>query len=64
MRLADSHGQYEEHLRPSEGTIDFTRMVRRIEGAGYRGHYMMAFGSLDDMRQGREHLVRAGSAST
>jgi len=34
-------------------------MFRRIEGAGYRGHYMMAFGTLDDMLNGREHLVRA-----
>lgn len=59
VRLADSHGRYEEHLRPGEGTIDFTRMFRRIEAAGYRGHYMMAFGTLDDMLTGREHLVRA-----
>jgi sugar phosphate isomerase/epimerase len=63
VRLADSHGRYEEHLRPGEGTIDFARMFRRIEGAGYRGHYMMAFGSsLDDMLKGREDLVRAAGA--
>jgi len=59
VRLADSHGRYEQHLRPGEGTIDFTRMFRRIEGAGYRGHYMMAFGTLDDMLNGREQLLRA-----
>ncbi len=59
VRLADSHGRYEQHLSPGEGTIDFTRMFGRIEGGGYRGHYMMAFGSLDDMLRGREHLVRA-----
>jgi sugar phosphate isomerase/epimerase len=59
VRLADSHGRYEEHLRPGEGSIDFTRMFRRIEGGGYRGHYMMAFGALDDMLKGRETLVRA-----
>jgi sugar phosphate isomerase/epimerase len=59
VRVADSHGRYEEHLRPGEGTIDFTRMFRRIEGGGYRGHYMMAFGTLDDMVKGRETLVRA-----
>jgi hypothetical protein len=34
-------------------------MFRRIEGGGYRGHYMMAFGALDDMLKGRETLVRA-----
>jgi len=59
VRVADSHGRYEEHLRPGEGSIDFTRMFARIEGGGYRGHYMMAFGSLDDMLKGRETLVRA-----
>jgi sugar phosphate isomerase/epimerase len=61
VRLADSHGRYEQHLRPGEGTIDFARMFRRIEGAGYRGHYMMAFGTLDDMLKGREHFVRTAS---
>jgi sugar phosphate isomerase/epimerase len=62
VRVADSHGRYEQHLRPGEGTIDFARMFRRIEGGSYRGHYMMAFGTLDDMLNGREHLVRtAGS---
>ena len=62
VRLADSHGRYEQHLRPGEGTIDFTRMFRRIEGAGYRGHYMLAFGTLEDMLAGREHLVRSAEA--
>jgi sugar phosphate isomerase/epimerase len=59
VRVADSHGRYEEHLRPGEGSIDFARMFRRIEGGGYRGHYMLAFGTLDDMLKGRETLVRA-----
>ena len=59
VRLADSHGRHEQHLRPGEGTIDFARMFARIEGGGYRGHYMMAFGSLDDMLEGRERLVGA-----
>jgi sugar phosphate isomerase/epimerase len=62
VRLADSHGRYEEHLQPGAGTIDFAKMFRRIEGAGYRGHYMMAFGTPDDMLRGREHLVREAGA--
>ena len=37
-------------------------MFRRIEGAGFAGHYMNAFGSLDDMLVGREYLVREASA--
>ena len=57
MRLADNRGDVEEHLQPGEGTIDFKAMFDQIEGAGYRKHYMMAFGSIDDMRRGREQLV-------
>ena len=59
VRLADSHGRWEEHLKPGEGTIDFARLFKRLEGGDYRGHYMLAFGSLDDMLAGREHFVRA-----
>jgi sugar phosphate isomerase/epimerase len=57
VRLADNRGDKEEHLLPGEGTIDFRAMFRRIEGAGYRGHYTCAFGSLDDMLRGREVLA-------
>jgi len=59
VRLADNRGDREEHLRPGEGTIDFKAMFDQIEGAGYRKHYMMAFGSIDDMKAGREALVAA-----
>jgi sugar phosphate isomerase/epimerase len=59
VRLADNRGDREEHLRPGEGTIDFKAMFDQIEGAGYRKHYMMAFGSIEDMRAGREALVAA-----
>jgi sugar phosphate isomerase/epimerase len=56
VRLADCRGTHEEHLRPGEGTIDFPAMFAAIEASGYRGHYMQAFGSLDDMLRGRETL--------
>ena len=58
VRLADCRGTHEEHLRPGEGTIDFGAMFAAIEKSGYRGHYMQAFGSLDDMLKGRETLAR------
>jgi sugar phosphate isomerase/epimerase len=58
VRLADCRGTHEEHLRPGEGTIDFGAMFAAIEKTGYRGHYMQAFGSLDDMLKGRETLAR------
>lgn len=57
VRLADCRGHVEEHLKPGEGTIDFGDMFKRIEGLGYQGHYMNAWGSLDDMLQGRHYLA-------
>jgi sugar phosphate isomerase/epimerase len=57
VRLADCRGTHEEHLRPGEGTIDFAAMFAAIEKSGYRGHYMQAFGSLDDMLTGRATLA-------
>jgi sugar phosphate isomerase/epimerase len=58
VRLADCRGAHEEHLRPGEGTLDFRAMFAALEKSGYRGHYMQAFGSLDDMLKGRETLAR------
>jgi sugar phosphate isomerase/epimerase len=58
VRIADCRGTHEEHLRPGEGTIDFPAMFATIEASGYRGHYMQAFGSLDDMLKGRETLAK------
>jgi sugar phosphate isomerase/epimerase len=64
VRLADCHRNgYEVHLRPGAGDLDFADMFRRIEGAGFRGHYMNAFGSLDDMLAGRDDLVRLAEAA-
>ena len=60
VRLADCRGTHEEHLRPGEGTIDFPAMFAAIEASGYRGHYMQAFGSLDDMLKGRQTLAQLG----
>jgi sugar phosphate isomerase/epimerase len=63
VRLADNRGDKEEHLFPGKGTIDFRQMLDQIEGAGYRGHYLLAFGSTLDMRAGRDVLLRmAGRA--
>ncbi len=50
VRLADcfSNG-HEVHLQPGPGDLDFADMFMRIEGKGFTGHYMNAFGSLDDV---------------
>lgn len=58
VRLADCRGTHEEHLKPGEGTIDFPAVFAAIEASGYRGHYMQAYGSLDDMLEGRELLAQ------
>ena len=64
VRLADClRNGYEVHLPPGRGDIDFADMFRRIEGKGFRGHYMNAFGSLDDMLQGRDELVRIAATA-
>jgi sugar phosphate isomerase/epimerase len=64
VRLADCfrHG-HEVHLPPGQGDLDFADMFRRIEGAGFRGPYMNAFGSLDDMLTGRDALVEVARAA-
>ena len=59
VRLADCFRNGDEvHLPPGQGDIDFADLFRRVEAKGFRGHYMNAFGSLDDMLEGRDELVR------
>jgi sugar phosphate isomerase/epimerase len=64
IRLADSHGRYEEHLYPGTGQIDFRRLFRRIEqDPQFHGHYMCAFGSLEVMLTGRAYLAQEAAAA-
>ena len=58
VRLADCRrlGK-EEHLQPGAGDLDFGNMFKRIEAKGFKGHYMNAFGTLDDMLAGREYEI-------
>lgn len=58
VRVADCRGTVEEHLNPGQGTIDFGAMFKRLDAMGYRGHFTNAFGTLDDMIEGREYLAR------
>lgn len=57
VRMADNNGEYELHMQPGEGIIDWTEMFRHVESTGFKGHYMNAFGSLDDMLRGREFQI-------
>ncbi len=64
VRLADCfrHG-HEQHLIPGEGDFDFGDMFRRIEGMGFKGHYMNAFGTVEDMNRARARQVEAARAA-
>ena len=57
VRVADNNGEYEIHMKPGTGNVDFGEMFRLIESSGFTGHYMKGFGSLDDMLEGREYLL-------
>ncbi len=57
VRLADNTGEYEVHLDPGEGTIDFASLFTRLEGAGYRGHYSMAFGTPEARLKARDKFA-------
>jgi len=64
VRLADCwRNGHEQHLIPGEGDFDFGDMFRRIEAAGFKGHYMNAFGTLDDMNLARAVQVEAARAA-
>jgi sugar phosphate isomerase/epimerase len=54
VRLADCfRNGREEHLVPGQGDFDFPSLFRTLESKSYSGHYMNAFGSLDDMLAAR-----------
>ena len=61
VRLADCfRNGHEQHLLPGQGDFDFADMFRRIEAAGFKGHYMNAFGTPADMLTARETLAAMG----
>jgi sugar phosphate isomerase/epimerase len=54
VRLADCfRNGDEEHLNPGQGDFDFPGLFAALERRGYVGHYMQAFGSLEDMVKAR-----------
>lgn len=64
VRLADCRRNgKEEHLLPGEGDLDFAHLFRRLDALGFRGHYMNAFGTLDDMVAGRDRLAACAASS-
>jgi sugar phosphate isomerase/epimerase len=59
VRLADNLGDKEGDLKPGLGNIDFTGLLRRLEGSGYTHHYNLSFGSREEELEAREELVRS-----
>jgi sugar phosphate isomerase/epimerase len=55
---ADNRGQFEEHLPPGEGTLDFARLFQRLDQAGYQGPFMLTFGDRAQKLAGREYLLK------
>ena len=45
VRVNDNTGDYEVHLVPGEGTIDFPALFEKVEGGGYQGWYNLGFGN-------------------
>ena len=61
VRLADCwRNGKEEHLLPGTGDFDFPGLFRKLDRLGFEGHYMNAFGTLEDMVKGRDILARMG----
>ena len=48
VRLNDNTGDYEVHLVPGEGTIDFDALFARLKAAGYSGWFSLGFGNEAD----------------
>ena len=63
VRLADNNGEYELHMFPGEGIIDFGHLFRRLEDTGFAGHYTNAFGGIEDCLRGRDVLVEMAEAA-
>ena len=42
VRVNDNTGEYEVHMVPGEGTIDFAALFARMEGGGYEGWYNLS----------------------
>lgn len=58
VRLADCfRNGHEQHLLPGQGNFDFGAMFALLEGRGFQGHYMNAFGTLEDMQKARHDMV-------
>ena len=54
VRLNDNRGDYEIHLVPGAGNIDFAALFARLRAAGYTGWFSLGFGDEADKVRVRE----------
>lgn len=57
VRVTDNRGDYEEHLVPGKGNIDFVDTFRRLDSAGYTGPFSLDFGTLEDKARIRDQWL-------
>ena len=58
VRVNDNTGEYEVHLVPGEGTIDFEALFSELDERGYRGWFNLGFGDQADKIRVRERFER------
>lgn len=56
VRVNDNTGEYEIHLVPGEGTIDFEALFSDLNKLGYRGWFNLGFGEQADKIRIRERF--------
>ena len=58
VRLNDNTGEYEIHLVPGEGTIDFAALFAQLKERGYEGWFSLGFGDDADKVRVRDEFAR------
>ncbi len=58
VRVNDNTGEYEVHLVPGEGTIDFEALFSELKRRGYKGWFNLGFGNQADKIRIRERFER------
>ena len=58
VRLNDNNGQYEAHLVPGEGNIDFPALFARLRKENYLGWFSLGFGTENDKIRIRDQFEK------
>jgi sugar phosphate isomerase/epimerase len=58
VRLTDNTGEYEVHLVPGQGTIDFPALFHGLDAAGYTGPFSLDFGGDEDKIRIRDEWLQ------